>query len=700
MLWGHGMEIAGEAPKSEQGPPLTDPSETVQATASFIQVFISYASQDAAIADAVVAALERDGLKCWIAPRDITPGEFYADAIVRALNEATILVLVLTANAVRSSHVLREIERASAKRHAIISLRLTTVSLPPALEYFLSASQWLDASAASIDNAFPKLIEAVGHLIAPFPSSGDPSRTTDTAKTTEPPLDRPSTGMTRRLSLPVVALSGVTALLLAYFAVDKPWLAKHPAGERPVAAAPPALDLPAPTIPEKSVAVLPFVDMSEKHDQEYFADGMVEEILDLLAKLPGLKVIGRTSSFQFKGKSDDLRAIGARLGAAYVVEGSVRKFLGRTRVTAQLIATRDGSRVWSDTYDKDVGEVLKMQDQIAAAIVRALQVSVGADDLQSRPTLVNVEAYDLYLRGRHAFDRFDKTGFETAAGYFQQALELDPTSARVAEWLASTDEFIVEWGFVPPDDGYDRARKSVQRALKLNPQSGVLHSLLSTIHTVYDWDWPAARAESDRAIALDPRNPQVLANSAEVYQALGELDNAEHLLNAAFTRDPLFAAWHEVLGNIRFRAGRLADAEAELRKTLEISPSYGAGHYYLGQILLAQGRSEEGLAEMRMEDPDSGRDAGLAIAYYAMRRKPASDMALGQLTKERAGEHAFQIAQVHAYRGELDHAFKWLDRAYSQRDAELYWIKGDPLLKNLEGDPRYKEFLRKLKLPE
>jgi adenylate cyclase len=380
--------------------------------------------------------------------------------------------------------------------------------------------------------------------------------------------------------------------------------------------------------------------------------------------------------------------------------GSVRKSRDRARVTAQLIATRDGSRVWSETYDKGLGELLKMQDQIAASLVRALQVSVGADDLQARSTLTNAEAYDLYLRGRHAFDRFDRAGFEAAAEYFEQALAHDPTSARAAEWLASTDEFVVEFGYVPPDRGYDRARKSVQRALALNPRSGVLHSLLSTIHTVYDWDWPAAMHESEQAIALDPTNPQVLANSAEVYQALGQLDQAARLLNAAFTKDPLFAAWHEVLGNIRFRTGRLADAEAELRRALDISPTYGSGHYYLGQILLAQGRFSEALVEMGKEDPDNGHDAGLAIAYHAMGRKPASDLALARLTKEHAGEHAFQIAQAHAYRGELDQAFKWLDRAYLQKDVDLFWIIRDPLLKELEVDARYKAFLRKMKLPE
>ena len=232
-----------------------------------------------------------------------------------------------------------------------------------------------------------------------------------------------------------IVVACVVGLAIAGFAADRLWLTSRrtvsiPAPTVPVSA--PMSAPAAPTIPEKSVAILPFVDMSEKHDQEYFADGMAEEVIDLLAKVPGIRVIGRTSSFQFKGKSEDLRRIGAKLGAAYALEGSVRRSGDRLRVTAQLIATEDGSHRWSESYDADFGDVLRIQDRIAVGLVRALQVSVGAD-LPSRPMLKSAKGYDLYQRGRHALDRFDKVGFESAAGYFQQALELDPTSIRAAE---------------------------------------------------------------------------------------------------------------------------------------------------------------------------------------------------------------------------------------------------------------------------
>ena len=452
--------------------------------------------------------------------------------------------------------------------------------------------------------------------------------------------------------------------------------------------------------PEKSIAVLPFADMSEKKDQEYFADGMADEIIDLLAEIPSLKVIGRTSSFQFKGRNEDLRTIGSALGVAYVVEGSVRKAGERVRITAQLINTRTGAHEWSETYDEDMGDVLKMQDRIATGLARALQVTIGADDLQAQPALANAEAYDLYLRGRHAIDRYDKGGFESAAGYFQQALEIDPNLIRAAEWLATTHEWMAEWKFVPAREGYEQARKSAERALKLDPRSALAHALLCTIHLNHDRDWPAAAEECNRALALEPRNSHVLGYTGQMHTVLGQWDEAARLTAASIAVDPLDAGWHDLLGYIRDRTGRLAEAEAERRKVLEITPTYVRGHLDLGLTLMAEGKLDAALDTVRQEAEDGGRDAGLAIVYYAMGRKAEADEALAQFTKQHANEGAYKIAQIHAYRGDGDKAFKWLDRAYQQKDVELWFFMGNLAFKAFESDPRYKAFLRKMKLPQ
>ena len=453
------------------------------------------------------------------------------------------------------------------------------------------------------------------------------------------------------------------------------------------------------TVSDKSIAVLPFEDMSEKKDQGYFADGMAEEVVHLLARVPGIRVIGRSSSFRFKGKNEDLRTIGSVLGAAYVLEGSVRRSGNRLRVTAQLIGTQDGSHLWSGSYDKDFDEVLQIQDQIATSLVRALQVAVGVD-LPSRPILKSTPGYDLYQRGRHALDRFDKAGFESAAGYFEQALALDPTSIRASESLALVHVYIAEWGYAPPREGFERARISCERVLKLHPTSAIAHGQLALIHSIYDWDWAAAVGKIQRALALDPRDPGILVTAGIIHLSLDRLDEAAAFYNAALALDPLGAISHAGLGTISYRMGRIPEAEARLRSAIEVSPTFLWAHWTLGTVLLAAGKLDAALAQMQRAASDGGADAGIALVYHAMKRKAASDAALIRATNAYAERWAYVVAQVHAYRGEIEQAFAWLDRAYRQKDVALYRVKGDPLLKNLEPDPRYKALLHKMNLPE
>ena len=458
-------------------------------------------------------------------------------------------------------------------------------------------------------------------------------------------------------------------------------------------------DVATATVGDKSIAVLPFDDMSENKDQGYFADGMAEEVIHLLARVPGIRVIGRSSSFQFKGKNEDLRTIGSVLGAAYVLEGSVRRSGNRLRVTVQLVGTQDGSHLWSGRYDKEFDEVLQIQDQIAAGLVRALQVAVGVD-LPSRPILNSAPGYNLYQRGRHALDRFDKAGFESAAGYFEQALALDPSSIRVAESLALVHVYLAEWGYAPPREGFERARISCERVLKLDPTSGIAHGQLALIHSIYDWDWAAAVEKIQVALALDPRDPGILVTAAIIHLSLDRLDEAAAFYNAALALDPLGAISQAGLGTISYRMGRIPEAEARLRTAIEVSPTFLWAHWTLGTVLLAAGKLDAALAEMQKATADGGADAGIALVYHSMKRQAESDAALVRATNAYADHWAYVLAQVHAYRGEIEQALAWLDRAYRQKDVALYRVKGDPLLKNLEPDPRYQAFLRKMNLPE
>jgi len=464
----------------------------------------------------------------------------------------------------------------------------------------------------------------------------------------------------------------------------------------------PASTVALPTVaapPEKSIAVLPFADMSEKKDQEYFADGMAEEIINLLVKIPELKVIGRTSSFQFKGKTDDLRKIGGTLGAAYMVEGSVRRLGDHIRVTAQLIDTRDGAHRWSETYDRDVSDVLRVQEEIAVSLVRALQLEV-ANRLHRRAVPRSSEAYDSYLRGMHALNRFDQRGFEAAIADFRHTLKIDPEFVTAAEELSRALELQSESGFVQPQVGFEEARAAAEAVLKLDSKSALAHAVLGLVHNYYDWDRRAAAEEFKTAVALAPSDPVVLLDAAQERTTVKEWSEAMRLLEASFAVDPLGPSAHEVMGWVYVRLRRLSDAETAYHHLLEIAPSYTFAHRGLGLVLLAEGKPEAALAEMQRETPAGGQLAGLAVVYYALHRTRDADAALVRLEAETADDQPLEIAEVYAFRGQKDKAFEWLERAHAQKEWTLGLVVGDPLLQNLKGDPRYKAFLRKMNLPE
>jgi TolB-like protein len=659
-----------------QSDDLQGTAANATASAEPARVFVSYASADAAVTKVIVESLERGGLRCWIAPRDVRPGAQYADAIVGAINDAKALVLVLSSNAVESSHVSREVERAASKHKPIIGFRIDAAPLSRSLEYFLGESQWINVPALGMPAAVAKLEAAVGK---------ESSRGNAADGTTAPKEARGADGRAKFVAVAALVIGvGIAATVGVHFW----WSSSHKAAQ-PAAAA----------ISDKSIAVLPFVDMSEKHDQEYFGDGMAEEILDLLAKIPGLTVIGRTSSFQFKGKNEDLRSIGTKLNAAHVLEGSVRNSGDQVRITAQLINTRTGVHEWSETYDRHIGDVLKLQDAIAAVVVRELQLTVAPEELSSRATIKDAEAYDLYLRGLHALDRVDEEGLDEAATLFRRALDRDPTFADAAGALASTYVTQVALGSLAPAAGFEQARSVAESAIKLNSNAVRARVSMAWIHMTYDHDWAGADRELQRAAALAPSDVQVLKGQAELSADLGRLGDALRQIKGAVAQDPLDADSLEVLSNILDARGNFQDAESTMRRVVDIHPTYAYGHYNLGCLLLERGDGDGALREMQQETVDDGKQQGLALAFYALGRKADADAALALLIKNQENINALDIAEVYAFRSEPDEAMHWLERAYAQKDPWLFRIKTNWLMKGLEADPRYKAFLRKMNFP-
>jgi TolB-like protein/tetratricopeptide (TPR) repeat protein len=634
-------------------------------------VFVSYASHDAAVANSIVESLEAHGLKCWMAPRDVKPGAQYADAIVRAINEAKALVLVMSGSAVDSAHVAREVERAASKRKSIIPFRIDAAPLNPELEYFLSNAQWIDVPKLGMPAALAKLKEAVGQGAASSPQQTAPQR--------------PSRGVGKRIVLPgaIVIALGVAIAVGVHI-----WESKQGA-QAPAMTA----------ITDKSIAVLPFVDMSEKRDQEYFGDGMAEEIINMLAQVPNLHVPARTSSFFFKGKSTKIADIARELGVTNVLEGSIRRSGDKIRVTAQLVRADNGYHLWSQTYDRPLDDMFKLQDEIANAVVQALQISLmGGPLTRQKGGTQNLEAYQLYLRARNSLGENTVSSLTAAREGFKQAIKLDPDFALAWAELSRDTLLLTNADVLSSREGYELARQQAQRALQVSPDLAEAHATLSNIHRNYDWDWAAAEAEVRLALASDPTNPTALMRAGQLAYTLGRWDDAERQLRLAMVRDPLVTIVITSLGTAQYGAGHFADADATYRRGLEIAPNSFFTRPELSKTLLAEDKPEEALA-MLLQANETDRQKYLPIVLQAAGRQAESDEALRVLITKYADSQAYYVAMNYAYRGDRDLAFQWLERAYEQRDQSFREIVGERLFKNIASDPRWKAFLKKMNLP-
>ncbi len=658
-------------------------------------VFISYASQDVTVADAVVEALERHGSKCWIAPRDVVPGEFYAGAIVHAIDAARVIVLVLSENAASSQHVLREVERASSKRRPVVAFRIDLAPMPADLEYFLNTSHWLDASSIGVEHALPKLLDAVQRAgaAAAVATPGEARVAAKPLVTRQPPIARPAS---HRLNRSVLALSVLIALALGYFAADKLWFSKRTTSERSVATMAPAAAPVAPAVSEKSVAVLPFVDMSEQKDQEYFSDGLSEELIDMLAKVPDLRVPARTSSFYFKGKQTTIADIAKALNVSHVLEGSVRKS-GRTlRITAQLVRVDGGFHVWSETYDRQLDDIFKVQDEIAAAVVQALKARLlPSQRVVSQHRTDNLEAYREYLLGNQfrASDTTDSN--RQALEAYRKAVALDPGYAAAQSGLA-----VSEWRVADQTTGetaaYQRAAAAADKAISLAPASPDGYWARGTLRYLNFYDWSGAQADFDRALALDANDVGTLVFYARLLATLGRTPDAIAMTRKAIALDPLSAeAWYW-LSYYFICSGQMSEARESVKRMLDAKPD---GDEVVWQFELFANGPQAALAALPQHFPESAL-YGTAVAQHSLGHAAESQRALDVLIRDRADAWAYQIATVYAWRGESAQAIEWLERAYRQRDAGMTRLTLDRLLAKLRGDPRFKALVRKMNLPE
>jgi serine/threonine protein kinase/Tfp pilus assembly protein PilF len=451
----------------------------------------------------------------------------------------------------------------------------------------------------------------------------------------------------------------------------------------------------------KAIAVLPFKNLSDSKEDEYFADGIQEDLITQLSKIADLKVISRTSVMQYKGTSRNVRDIGKDLDVGAVLEGSVRRAGNQVRIAAQLIDAHNEGHLWADTYDREYKQVFAIQSEIAQRIASSLQAKLSTAEKErlANPAITNIEAYNAYLQGRYFVGLRTKEDYEKAVGCFERAMKIDPNYARAWAGLAMVHSSQADDGYLPVEDGYTKARKEIERALELDPNLAEAHAIIGSMKRLNDWDWPGAEVSLRRALDLDPGNTTAMLGLVRLSADLGRSDEAIALNHRAIELDPLSTSAYRRLSGITYCVGKLEEAEGAIRKVLELNPQYPAAHETLGEIYLAQSKPEEALAEMQRETDRQWHLYGLALIYHANRKIKQADSALAEFIKGYQDVDAFQIAEVFAYRGEPDKAFNWLERAYRQRDAGLASMKGDPLLRNIRKDPRYVELMKKMKLP-
>jgi TolB-like protein/Tfp pilus assembly protein PilF len=657
-------------------------------------IFLSYASEDAGIAKRICDALRYAGIEVWFDQSELRGGDAWDQKIRRQIRDCALFVPIISAHtqarpegyfrlewklAVDRSHLM------AAEKAFLVPLVVDATTEPEALvpTQFRDV-QWTRIQVGEVPAAFVDRIAAL--LNKPVAShEGSPERGVSRTRA-------------RRLPIALAALSviAVAALVIAT-ATRGGWLSQKPVPKVEASAAPaPVSNSPA-AIPEKSVAVLPFVDMSEKKDQEYFSDGLSEELIDMLTKLPELRVPARTSSFYFKGKQTTIADIAKALNVAHVLEGSVRKAGARMRVTAQLIRADSGYHLWSQTYDREVKDVFKVQDEIAAAVVEALKVQLLATNARTEYRPANNEAYDHYLLGRHiAFSSTSPAQRRRAMGEFERSITIDPAFGPAYTGLAYSEFDLAR--DIGDDALANKAFRDAERGIELAPKFAEAYQMRGFMRGAYRLDVSGAEADLEHALSLDPANAIVRVSYAQVLATRGRLREAVAEVERAIATDPLSnIAWGN-MGRYWLSLGNYAKAREFAQRSVDLDSE---GQYAIGVIpesYILEHEPQRALDFISVIHDEDLRLLVTAIARDTLDQADAADAALKQLLEARNRDE-FAIAEIYARRGDRDRAFEWLRRA-REAHADVRAIRFSPLLDNLRSDPRYPALLAEWKLAD
>jgi TolB-like protein/Tfp pilus assembly protein PilF len=665
-------------------------------------VFLSYASEDAQAALSLCAALRAVGIEVWFDRSELRGGDAWDATIRRQIKSCALFIPIIS----RNSHLRAEGYFRLEWKLAVDRSHLMAADKPFLLPVVIDDT---DEADARIPERFrevqwtrlperdtpPSFVAQVRRLLSSAETPGvarETARTmsTEFAASTAAQASHPATARAPRG--PKAVLLGVAVLAIgavAFVAFDRFWPAQRV----------PAVGPPAPaTVADKSIAVLPFDDMSENKDQEYFSHGLAEELIDLLSKTHGLRVSARTSSFSFQGKATTVGEIGKVLNVGHVLEGSVRKAGNRARITVQLVRADDGFHQWSQTYDRDLKDIFAVQDDIARTVVDQLRVTLLGAAPATHAPITNAEAHNDYLQARYLMDREGREDLDKAVTLYQKAIERDPNYAPAWAWLAYCHTRRVAGGVDTTGAGYAKATAAAERAIALDPRLPEGFLSLGIARMQYDLNWAAAGDAIAKAKALEPNNPYVLQADGHLTQAIGRMSDAIASFRRSVDGDPLNLLVRRYLGRALHYAGRLDEAETLLRQSIELKPEFPVLHYELGRTLLRRGQNEAAFKAFAAEPDPEWKRFGLPLGYQALNRSKDAQAALAALVANSAGSE-FQVAETYAYLGQADKAFEWLDKAVKLHDPGVIWVRRDALMRSIVADPRYGAFLKRMKFP-
>ncbi|WP_271856252.1 tetratricopeptide repeat protein [Patiriisocius marinus] len=451
----------------------------------------------------------------------------------------------------------------------------------------------------------------------------------------------------------------------------------------------------------KTIAVLPFKDFSSEKDNEYFVDGLTEELLNLLSQVPNLKVTSRTSTFSFKNSDLQIPEITSKLNVKYLLEGSVRKSESQLRITAQLIEAETDKHLWSKTFDRTIDNVFVIQDEVAEEVVKALEISLLEAKPLPKSTKTNPEAYKLYLQGVHASHFSSSVSkLNEAISYSEQALAIDESYipawlllSRLYETKANSTELSFE-------EGYTKAKQAANNVLKIDPTNALAYAYLADYSLSYDWDFEKAKQLNAIALKLDSKNPVIINLSATLAIALGNIESSIRLQEYSASLDPINPDTYYYLSNIYYYADRLEDAANAARKCIEMNPNRYAIHYYYTRILLQQNNIDEARKAIKAELDDGWSLQMLSDIHFKLNELDTSEMYMQQLFYKYTNEMAYQIAESYSFRNDKENAFKWLEKAYDVHDVGLNEILAEPRFRNLHNDKRWNKFIDKMGFPK